>query len=463
MKMNKIPIILCGCYFEIVAILFYVTIFFSPCVSHKFYNLWLHIIFPMRYSLLILILSMPFVSLAQVLEDEVYEENIQSVQLYPRSGDISGQINAPVVALGSNALVLEFDDLAYEPDRYAAEIIHCNADWTQSGLKPADYLQQFNEYNLNEYEYSINTRVPYIHFTFKLPRVSKSGNYILRVYRKQNEEDILTRRFMVYDSQFTVGAAVVPPSQTEDRNEGHQVDIQINYAKRGIMDALNNVKVIIRQNQRWDHAKIGLKPTFIREDKSLLEYRLFDGSNVFPAGNEFRFVDLRYVRTTGRNIAHIEMKEDIVFAETGLDRSRNGHGYVEYLDLNGQYMVHNLDRANATLEGEYVLITFYLEQEKQDQAPFVFGALSNWGKAPGAQMEFDGEKKRYEATLLLKQGWYDYQYAFQTETGWDIKTLESSHFQTENEYEVLVYYRELGSRYDELLGYSVMNVNRRRF
>ena len=44
-----------------------------------------------------------------------------------------------------------------------------------------------------------------------------------------------------------------------------------------------------------------------------------------------------------------------------------------------------------------------------------------------------------------------------------MQPLEGTHFQTENEYEVFIYYRDMGSRYDELIGYTVVNPNKRRF
>ncbi len=268
---------------------------------------------------------------------------------------------------------------------------------------------------------------------------------------------------MVYDQQVQVGAKVVPPDQTTDRKEGQQIDVQINYGNKELQDPMNNVKLVMRQNQRWDNAKVGIRPTFIRENQKMLEYRIFDGSNVFFAGNEFRFVDLRFVRTTGRNVVDIKMEEDIVFAEAGLDRDRSGNGYVEYLDLNGQYAIENRDRANKDLTGEYVLITFNLEASDLAESPYIFGALSYWGKGSRAKMELNPNTGLYQATLLLKQGWYDYQLAMKSPNGWNTRELEGSHFQTENEYDVLVYYRAFGSRYDELIGYASLNANKRRF
>src|SRR5690554_2272125 len=419
----------------------------------------------MRILFIFSLWLMPSIIFAQSeFDDQVFEDNIQSVRLYPKTAEFSSQLNSPAIPLHApRPLVLEFDDIAYEPDRYSATIIHCNSDWTPSGLKSADYINQYNEFNLNEYEYSINTRVPYIHFTFQLPAVTRSGNYVVKVYRgRQEDEVILVRRFMVYDNQVKVGAALVPPSNTGDRKTSQQINLNINYSDRNLVDPRTNVKVVIRQNQRWDNAIVGLQPTFIRDERSVLEYSPFDGSNTFNAGNEFRFVDLRYTRTRGQNIASVKMEEDVVYAETTLDQTRTNQAYLEYLDLNGQYGIFTYDKPNHSLESEYVLITFKLKSDPLPHAPYVLGALSNWGKSPEAQMIYDEEMKGYKTTLLLKQGWYDYQYGLKTPNGYSLKEIEGEHFQTENEYEILVYYREMGSRYDELIGYSILNPNKRR-
>ncbi|MCC5936277.1 MAG: DUF5103 domain-containing protein [Lunatimonas sp.] len=398
-------------------------------------------------------------------EDKTFDENIQTVRLFPASADVSSQTNPPVISLNAPApLVLTFDDIAYEADLYSAKIIHCNVDWTPSRLREADYLSQFNEFNVNEYEYGINTRIPYIHYTFLLPRVTKTGNYIVKVYRGRNESNtVITRRFMVFQNQVNIGASVVPPSNTADRQSSQQIDVVVNYSNRELLDPTNNTKIVIRQNQRWDQAIYGLKPTFIREDLRQIDYRLFDGSNTFQAGNEFRFVDLRYVRTRGRNIASVKMEEDVVFAEAGVDESRKGQGYLEYLDLNGQFVIMNVERQNHHLESEYILVTFHLKSPELPQPPYILGALTQWGASPDAQMAYDRQKQHYQATLFLKQGWYDYQFGLKSADGWNTEPFEGSHFQTENEYEIFFYYRDMGSRYDELIGYTVLNPNKRRF
>jgi len=419
----------------------------------------------MKYIYLFLWITFSIsVNAQQALVDKVYEENIQSVRLFPKTQEFSSQMTSPAISLqAASPLLLSFDDIAFDPDMYSARLIHCNMDWTPSDLKENDYLDQFNEFNVNDYNYAIDTRVPYIHFNFILPRVTKSGNYVIQVYRNRDKEQtIITRRFMVFDNAVQVGARIVPPSQTEFRRKQQQLNLNINYKAREVIDPRNSIKVIIRQNQRWDNIKYDLTPTMVREDLKTMEYQLFDGSNAFFAGNEFRFVDLRYVRARGNNVAKVEMQEDVVFAETMVEKARPNAAYSQYLDMNGQYAVFNFERQNHDLEGEYILATFNLSAEGISETPYLIGALTNWGNHPDSKMTLNNKTKTYQTTLLLKQGWYDYQFAYLTPEGWNMTPIEGDHFETENEYEVLVYFRDAGSRYDELVGYININPNKRR-
>lgn len=402
---------------------------------------------------------------SQILEDKVYSEHIHSVRMFPLGLQQDSQLDAPVVSISdSRPLVLLFDDIAYDPEQYTVKLIHCDANWQKSQLRDNDFSVSFNQYNIEEYSYSVNTRIPYIHYAFTVPRVTKSGNYILKVYRNRNEDEaILTRRFMVYEELFAVGASVVPPTETEERRALQQINVAVNYSKVELMDPLTQVKVVIRQNQRWDNSKLLTKPTFLNQNAKSIRYEPFDGSSTFRAGNEFRFVDLRFIRATGVNIADVKVEETMISANALIDQPRPGGVYSQYLDLNGQYIVYTNDRpgGNPEVESEYIYTTFYFKADPAREI-IMLGSLTGWGSAPESKMTYDQKAGHYSTSILMKQGWYDYQYAFSSENGFDSDPIEGSFFETENEYEVLVYYRALGSRYDQLVGYVYLHPNRRR-
>jgi hypothetical protein len=156
-------------------------------------------------------------------------------------------MSSPVIELnGGITMKLVFDDLAYDPDMYSAKIIHCNFDWTPSDLKEPEYLVDFNEFNILDFSYSIDTRIPYLQYNFVLPRVTKSGNYAIMVYRGRDQKQVvLTKRFMVFQRILTVAAKVVPPSQTENRRAVQQINVNINYKARELFDPKNNMKVMM--------------------------------------------------------------------------------------------------------------------------------------------------------------------------------------------------------------------------
>ena len=400
------------------------------------------------------------------MEDKVYADHILSVRIFPQGGDLENQLNSPVISLtDSKSLVLWFDDVSYDPELYTAKLIHCDSDWKKSSLRDTDFSLSFNEFTLMDYSYSVNTRMPYIRYAFNVPRVSKSGNYLLKVYKNRDENAVVfTKRFMVIENSAVVAAQVVPPTQTEDRRTLQQINTSVNYSNLEVIDPQAQIKVVIRQNQRWDNAKVLNIPTFLNQNSKLIRYEPFEGESTFRAGNEFRFIDLRFIRATGVNVASVKVEESLVVADARVDVPRPGGAYVQYLDLNGQFVVQTNDRpgGNAEVESEYVYTTFYLNDVPGKNIKLM-GGLSQWGKAPEATMVYDSKKRLYATSLLLKQGWYDYQFASINEDGsYDFESLEGSHFQTENEYEVFVYYRGLGSRYDQLVGYVYLQPNKRR-
>ena len=416
--------------------------------------------------LLTFFLLFSFMGNAQVLEDKVFADHILSVRMFPNGGEVESQLNAPVISLtDSKSLVVWFDDVSYDPELYTAKLVHCDADWKKSGLRDTDFSLAFNEFTLSDYAYSVNTRMPYIRYSFTLPRVSKSGNYLLKVYKNRDETALIfTKRFMVVENLAAVAAQVVPPAQTEDRRTLQQINTSVNYSNLEVIDPQAQIKVVIRQNQRWDNAKVLSKPTFLNQNSKLLRYEPFEGESTFRAGNEFRFIDLRFIRATGVNVASVKVEETLITAVTRVDLPRPGGAYAQHLDLNGFYVVQTNDRpgGDPEVESEYVYTTFYLNDAPGKNIKLM-GALSQWGKTPEATMVYDSKKRLYATSLLLKQGWYDYQFATDRGDGiLDLEPLEGSYFQTENEYEILVYYRALGSRYDQLVGYVYLQPNRRR-
>ena len=395
-------------------------------------------------------------------EDFIYKPNIKTVQLYRMGWEMS----PPLIQLNSEEkLVLMFDDLDADLKYYGYTVIHCDANWQVSDLKQNEYIDGYYEDEIWDYAISLNTTRKYTNYRLEFPsdnmQVMKSGNYILRVYADRNEDEnvVITRRFMVFEPKVSIDATVNPPVRVSDRQSRQAVDFSILLSGYLIPFPFERLKVVLRQNRRWDNAITDLKPRLISPNK--LDYDYDDG-NVFDAGNEFRHVDIKSTVYQTEN-----MKRKYFDGATGYhvillpDQRRTFRQYTFTEDLNGKRYIAAENAGDANLEGDYVFVHFQFPYDVPlvNGNVYLLGALTGWQLSEEAKMTYNFQEKAYEAILYLKQGYYDYCYVF-LEDGFeaaDISLFEGSHWDTENDYSIFVYHQEEGTYYHQLIGVQFLN------
>lgn len=390
------------------------------------------------------------------LADQTYDTNIRTVRLFPGSGRPEDKMLPPIVHIDqSTPLVLQFDEILNDFKQYNAYIINCNADWEQSALTDIEFLGEYNALPVNDYAYSQSTVIPYTQYTLELPKVKKSGNYVVVVYNGTNKADVvLSRRFMVFEGAVAIESDINISSSVQVREENHQVEFAVNYGSIPSTNPYNDFKVVLRQNQRWDNAITGLKPTLIREDQGYLEYRNFTLLNNFKATREFRFFDTRSLTYNGRNVASIEKNDREIRAFLARDKSRLKEPYSRIQDINGNYFTASVEPNTSDLQTEYIKTMFFLEADELETGEvYVVGAFNDWAQQPENRMTFDVPSGLYIASLLLKQGYYNYMYLAKGPNV-DPYLFEGYNFQAENQYEIFVYFRLPGTFNDRLVGYK---------
>lgn len=395
-----------------------------------------------------------------VYANKAYEPGIRSVQLLPEGNGIADRFAPSVKNMDDRSkLVLEFDDLAQDADYYFVRFIHCNADWSPSDMRPGMYIQGYNEFEIENFQFSSESKINYVHYRFELPTFKKSGNYLAVVYRDREKDDlVLTRQFMIHKNTSLVGGRILRSSNVSNRLTHQRIEVTVNYGGIPSADPRREFKVVVRQNQRHDQTRM-LPNTFLDQAQATMRYYNQGAENEFFGGNEFRFFDLSTTNAVGRNVARIGYKANRPIAHLITDR-RRPEGYFENLDINGQYYIRDLEGRNGRITAEYVLTHFSLEMPESKSSIYLLGAFNDWQANEASRMKYDSQTGRYRHQLLLKQGWYDYQYqSAEPLNAWQI---ECSFFDTENLYEIFVYHRAMGSRGDELVGYGKINFNNRR-
>ncbi len=402
------------------------------------------------------------------LSDQVYEPNIKTVLLYPAQNiadDPNRSLYPPVLNIESNQpLVAEFDDLSARYRGFRCKIKHCNADWTASTLNDIEFTYQYNDFAIEQYAASFNTKIPYYHYRFEVPRLKLSGNYVLVVYEDRRPAKlILSKRFMVYESRVSVVPNVRMSTGIMEQQTHQQVDFDINYGRYEIISPQEDMKVVVRQNARWNKTITTLKPSNVRVFDGRLEYRPFDLSNNFWAGNDFRWFDTRLARGSGMSVAEMQQLPEHTVAYLRPDSpSGSGGVFLQANDLNGQFIIENKEASNNALEADYLNIVFTLKMpELTDAQVFVNGAFCQWLTTDANLMGYDPATGAYKASIFVKQGVVNYDYLIMKDKQPDERTIEGSYSASTNDYEIFVYHRPPAARSDLLIGYRLVEFGRK--
>lgn len=392
-------------------------------------------------------------------DNHIYKPNIKTV-LFHRKG---WEMSRPLIEMGSNSrLKLSFDDLDGGFKNYEYTIIHCNSDWQPSPINQQEYIDGFTSDFITEYKTSINTLQKYTHYTLTFPgnnvRPRLSGNYILKVYLDSPDNVVLTQRFKIFEQKVTIEGRVRQATVIEDRDYRQEVVFKIQHPEYRILNPYQNLKVVLQQNERTDNKIKNLQPSLVRNNELLYEYEM---GNVFDGNNEFRAFDIKNLQLAMEGVERIQLRDGQYYVFLTTDQRRSYRRYRQRPDINGRRLINREGARDSSTEAEYAHVHFTLAYP----APlihghvYIMGALTNWGFTEEAKMIYNYKTKAYEKSLYIKQGYYNYTYAF-LENGKDAADLgfiEGTHSQTENDYAIFVYYKEPNIFYDKLVGVKFLN------
>ena len=391
---------------------------------------------------------------AQMVPEHAPPEHIKSIQFFGSENTD----NFPLVSLGEQ-ITLRFDDLNGDEADYYYKIKHFNHDWTPSALFQNEYMEGYDNLRIDNYNTSFNTLQTYTHYSIQLPnenvQFKVSGNFLMEIYDAYDSL-VFSRRFCIYEEQASVQTAVNRP-QNMDRFTTHQsLHFSITPFQGVFRNPERTVFVHLLQNRQWDSKITGLKPQYF--SGSTLEYR-YELPSQFEGGNEFYFFDTKDLRVSSPNISFIE-RNQLYETYLNLDISRLNQPYTFAPDINGGFQIRNIMRpGNPNFEADYSFVYFSLaaDFELYNNEIYIYGNFNNYHLSDANRMYFNPSLNIYEGVLLLKQGFYNYKYVTKRESYLDKNALSGTHALTENDYLVLVYYRNLGAQYDALIGIGRTN------
>ena len=421
----------------------------------KTFSLYKEILF------LLLVAGSPLRPLAQ---DENRLPNIQGIVLC-QSGNPTGY---PIINLGNtNTLSLEFDDLEGGIKNYSYTYQLCNADWTPAQLSYFDFIQGFTSNRLMNYKMSSIAATPYTHYALVFPESSflptKSGNYLLKVFLDGDTSRLaFSRRILVVDNKVNITMAMQQPYSAEKIRTHQKLQFSVNTSALQIVNPERQIQVTVLKNYRWDVPVTGAQPSFIRGN--MYEYN-GEQDFVIPAGKEYRWIDLTSFRFVSDRVKSIDQNAAPFKVYAMVDMERLNTEYLPYQDYNGFFFIKASEQITPSFQGDYGMVHFVYQNEDKTAFPdrnvYIVGQFNNYNCDAHSLLRYNADSGYYEINILLKQGYYNYIYVTKPidspSAPDDASVTEGDYWETENDYSVLVYYRSLNNRYDELVGCKTIN------
>jgi hypothetical protein len=357
---------------------------------------------------------------------------------------------------------LQFDDLFGNEANYYYEIIHCDYNWNPTAIPKNEYLEGFDNQRIQEYTNSFNALQIYSHYKLPIPnqftlQLKISGNYMIKVL-DENKDVVFSRKFILYEDLVKVPIQVKRARTINTIELKHNLDFTIKSSSIVFQTPLRNVRVLLLQNGQLNTGIKNVIPQYTIGNDLIYKY---DTETQFWAGNEFLFFENKDIRAANNNIGRVDFNTAIYgsFLYTNAARANVPYSFTQ--DVNGAFVVNNISASNSEIEADYAWVYFSLSAPtfRMNKSIYVAGMFNNYALIPEYKMDYNPKKGLYEKAILIKQGFTNFQYLVADDKGVidPENAIDGNFFQTENEYTILVYYRENIDRYDRVVGKGTAN------
>lgn len=396
-------------------------------------------------------------SFAQTETEVAPPYNIKTISFVQNNENV-----VPIFKLGDGFL-FQFDDLYGNEANYYFEIVHCDYDWNPTDIPKTEYMKGFDGQRIQEYENSFNTLQIYSHYKLPIPnqyvQLLISGNYMLKIL-DENKEVIFSRKFILYEDLVTVPVEIRRARIAKYLEFKHNLQFSIKSLVINFQNPLKNVKVVLFQNGQFNTAIKNVVPQYTIGNELIYKY---DAQTQFWAGNEFLYFDNSDIRASGNNISRVDSSTGIYGSKLYTNLARGNYPYSLFPDVNGNFVVRNISATKNEIESDYAWVYFSVSAPAfvMNKDIYITGMFNNYSLSPEYKMDFNAEKNIFEKAVLIKQGFTNYQYQVVDNKG-NIdaeNAIDGNFWQTENDYTVLVYYKESNNRYERVIGRATANSN----
>lgn len=369
---------------------------------------------------------------------------------------------AVIAAGGDERIVVSFDELTTDRSYLCYSLYHCNADWQPSMLLENEYLSGFNKADVEDIGYSRTTFMQYVNYRIVIPDAGMqplaSGNYLLRVYREDDPDDILLQaRFGISEEEVPVEAQATIHTDMGSDGSRQQVEFSLDTRALPGVDPFTEVVVTVEQNSDPNSAVTLSRPLRVEPSRAVYAH---NAALIFPSGNEWRRFETVRADYPGLHADSARYDGNLYAAYLTPDIGRADKPYLYDETQFGRFMVREYNSNDSDTGADYIDTRFTLDFPRVMNARiFLDGEFTGHMPLPAYELHYDPDAALYKVSVPLKQGSYNYRYvavAVDSDgnpSGKPVASLiEGDKAETVNEYTIRVFLRKHGARADRLVG-----------
>jgi hypothetical protein len=393
-----------------------------------------------------------FATAQEVQREVIPPYNIKTVSFVQNGNNV-----VPIFELGST-FELQFDDLFGNEANYYFDITHCDYNWKPTDIPKTDFIRGFDNQRITDYVNSFNTLQVYSHYRLAFPnqfttQLRLSGNYIVKILN-EDKEVVFSRKFILYEEHSTVAAQVKRSRNLSNIDYMQNLEFTVLSNDIAFQTPLQNVRVLLLQNGDFNTAIKNIPPQYTIGNQLVYKY---GQETLFWGGNEFLYFENKDIRAANNNVGKVGSNNDIYNSYLYTNAARANQIYTNYEDVNGNFVVKNINGSNNEIEADYAWVYFTLSAptfRSNNKDIYVTGMFNNYSMSLENKMDYNQDKGVFEKAIMIKQGFTNFQYKIADKNGIvDYENaIDGNFYQTENEYTILVYYKQSSDRYERVIG-----------
>lgn len=372
----------------------------------------------------------------------------------------------PVIRLGTqDRLIIKFDEIGEDNSYLEYRLLHCDANWQPSRLIESEYVDGFNSAKIDDFAFSSATFVHYVNYLIAIPnddmRILHSGNYLLQVYDPDDPDTtLLQTRFQVSENLVNTRGDVTTRTDRGHYGEWQQLQFACNYEGLGNINPYQDLTVYVSQNCHESTRKQIKSPLRTASNENYYEHL---PDLIFPASNEYRRFESTSNLFPGLHVDSLRYMGSNYHVWLKADEPRSYREYSFDRTQHGRFIIREYNSTDSDIGADYITSHFRLESDRiPNQEVYVDGEFTHGRFDSSNRMEYDADEHAYLLQIPLKQGAYNYQYVTRPIGSTADPTpemIEGNKYETENEYEVEVWFHPPGARADRLVGFTVLTSN----